>query len=232
MTLLFLVIVSLSLGDTSKFFRVGPPLKCTCTPYFLQMVLKLLQMPCEYGTTIWHLLSVSWADGICLLLFVFWWSCCFWGTLFIASLGYLHCIRTFSRCCKSLVSSCWVEHMVLALCVRVLITLYLDARLWWLSHWRYKSVWVGFLYKPVVKVPSVWGVIKISRNGMEPSGLASSTVNWMEGSSVLCVRRIPPCMTGVGSQKCHQHTSSRSLRGSIQLWWLCVQNPAYKCWLW
>ena len=33
MTLLILVIVSLSFGDTSRFYRICPPLKCTCILY-------------------------------------------------------------------------------------------------------------------------------------------------------------------------------------------------------
>ena len=48
-----------------------------------------------------------------------------------------------------------------------------------------KSVWVGFLYILVVRVPSVCGVNSVSRNGMEPSGLFSSTVNMMKGSTEL-----------------------------------------------
>ena len=125
------MIVSVSLGDTSNFFRVFLPLKCTCTPYFWKMVLQLSQMPCEYGTTIWHFLLVGWPEGICFLLVVsFCWCYSFWMTLFMAHLGYLHCIRTFSSCCNSLVSNCGVKHMVLTLCVRGLITLYFAARLW------------------------------------------------------------------------------------------------------
>ena len=42
----------------------------------------------------------------------------------MAHLGYLHCIQTFSMCCYSLESNCFVDHMVLALCVRVLITVF------------------------------------------------------------------------------------------------------------
>ena len=61
--------------------------------------------------------------------------------------------------------------MVLSLCVRDLITLYFAARLWLLSHWGYRSVWVGFLYTFVVKVPSDWGVTNMSKKEMEPSGL-------------------------------------------------------------
>ena len=72
-----------------------------------------------------------------------------WGGLFIADLGYLHLIRTSCRWCNSSVCSWGVEHTALALCVRVLTTLYLNAMLWWLSHCKYKSVCVGFLYTPV-----------------------------------------------------------------------------------
>ena len=125
-------------------------------------------------------------DRLCLFLFVLsCWCCCFWRILFVAHLGYLHYLRTSSRCCSSLFNNSCVEHMVLALCVRVLITLHFDARLCLLSHWRYWPVWVGFLYTFVVKVPSGWDVTKMSRNGMEPSSPASFTVNWMDVSTVL-----------------------------------------------
>ena len=75
---------------------------------------------------------------------------------------------------------------------------------------------VGFLYTFVVKVPSDWGVTNMSKKGIEPSGLASSTVNWMEVSTVLMCWKTPPCMTVVELQMCHQHTFSRSLGGSVQ----------------
>ena len=114
---------------------------------------------------------------------------CFSSTLLMAHFGYLHFIRTSSRCCISSLSSLGVEHTTLSLCVRVLITLYLYDRLWWLSHCSYKSVWVGFLYT-FVRVPSAWGVIIVSRNGMEPSGLVSSAVNMMEGSTELMFCKI------------------------------------------
>ena len=137
-----------------------------------------------YGTTIWHLfLVVGW---LCLFLLVlFCWCCCFWTIFFIAHLGYLQHLRTSSKCSNSLLISSGVEHKVLVICVRVLITLYLDAKLWLLSHCRYWSVWVGFLYTFLVKVPSTLGVTKISKNGMEPSGPASSIVNLMDVSTVL-----------------------------------------------
>ena len=58
-TLLFFLMLSLSLGDTSKFLMFFPPLKYTCIPYFLQMFLKLSLIPWEYGTTIWHIFFCS-----------------------------------------------------------------------------------------------------------------------------------------------------------------------------
>ena len=58
-TLLFFLMLSLSLGDTSKFLMVFPPLKYTCISYFLQMFLKLSLIPWEYGTTIWHIFFCS-----------------------------------------------------------------------------------------------------------------------------------------------------------------------------
>ena len=44
-TLLFFLMLSLSLGDTSKFLMVFPPLKYTYIPYFLQMFLQLSLIP-------------------------------------------------------------------------------------------------------------------------------------------------------------------------------------------
>ena len=109
----------------------------------------------------------------------------FWRILFMAHLGYLQCLRTSSRCFNSIFTNSGVENTTQTLCVRVLITLYFYARLWLLSHWRYWSVWVGFLYTFVVKVPSGMGITKMSKDGMEPSGPASSTVNWKDVSTVL-----------------------------------------------
>ena len=47
----------------------------------------------------------------------------------IAHLGYLHSPSTSSRYCNSLFSKCGVEQMVCALCVKVLITLYVADKL-------------------------------------------------------------------------------------------------------
>ena len=65
MILLFFLMLSLSLGDTSKFLIVFSPLKYTCIPYFLQMFLKLSPIPLEYGITLWHIFFCI--DGCCLL---------------------------------------------------------------------------------------------------------------------------------------------------------------------
>ena len=181
-TLLFLLMVSLSLGDTSKFLGVFLPLKYTCIPYFLQMFLKLSAIPLEYGTTMWLIFFC--VTGCCFFLFVL--ECvCVWMIFCIAHLAYLQPINAFSKCSNSCLVESGVEHSVLALCVRVLITLYLEAKLWLLSHWRYWSVWVGFLYTFVVNVPSVSGVMSRSKNGMEPFGPASSMVNVMDVSTWL-----------------------------------------------
>ena len=133
MTLLFFLMLSLSLGNTSKYLIVFHPLKYPCIPYFLQMFLKLSPIPLEYGITIYHIFFCI--DGCCSFLLVFFCTCiCFWRIFFITHLGYLQPISTFSKCSNSCLMDSGVEHSVLALCVRLLITLYLEAKLWLLSH--------------------------------------------------------------------------------------------------
>ena len=70
----------------------------------------------------------------------------------------------------------------------------------------------------------------MSRNGIEPSGPASPTVNWMDVSNVLICWKTQPCVTFVELQKYHPHIFSRSLEGSVQCWWLCAQRPPCKYW--
>ena len=65
--------------------------------------------------------------------------------LFRAHVGYLHLNRA-SLICSSFVCSSWgLTQIVLASCVRVLSTLYVADKLWWLSQCKYLSVWIGFL---------------------------------------------------------------------------------------
>ena len=61
----------------------------------------------------------------------------FLSTLSSAHLGYLHLVRAFLQGYISLLRSSGLVQRVLALWVRVLITVYLAARLWQLSHCKY-----------------------------------------------------------------------------------------------
>ena len=63
-------------------------------------------------------------------------------------------------------------------------TIFADKR-WWLSHCRYWSVWVGFLYTVIDNPPSASGLTVVFKKGMAPSSLLSSTVNLMVGSTLL-----------------------------------------------
>ena len=68
--------------------------------------------------------------------------------------------------------------------------IYLAERWWWLSHCKYWSVWVGFLYTAMDNLPSAPGVTMLSKKGMAPSPLLFSTVNCMAGSTLLmCCRK-------------------------------------------
>ena len=52
---------------------------------------------------------------------------------------------------------------------------------------------VGFLYTVMDSVPSASGLTMVSKNGMDPSSLLSSTVNLMAGSTLfMCWRK--PCL--------------------------------------
>ena len=178
-----------------------------------------------------------WNDHVAFLMEYFFVGVCFffcpwccWEIFLIAHLGYLHWPSTCSRCCGSFLSNFGVEQMVCALCVKVLITLYLAAKLWLLSHGRYKSVCVGFLYTPMVMVPSASAVMMVSKKGMEPSSLDSSTANWMEGSTVLmCLRNSSLChwccITKVSSTYLFH-----ILGGAVLLRWPCSQRLPCRCW--
>ena len=183
MTPLFFQMVSLSFGAMRRFLMVSPPFRCTWTPYFLHVLLKFSLRPWWYGTTMWGwlILGCSGLVGLVpLLLFLLVSSFVFFiWILFRAQVGYLHFFKAEVRCCSSLFRCCGEEHMVLALCSKVPITLYFAGMLWWLSHCRYKSVWVGFLYTVVSNLPSFPGMMRMSKKGIEPSSLDSLQVNLM-----------------------------------------------------
>ena len=156
---LWLNIGSLSLGETRRLLMVLPPLKWVWMPYLPQIFLILSQRPCVYGMTMWHLFLTSlvagWAPVVppsvgCLmdLLSLF-------STLSKAHLGYLHLVRAFLRWFFSCWSSSGLLHTVEALWERVWITLNLAEMWWWLSHCKYWSVWVGFLYTVMDSVPQL-----------------------------------------------------------------------------
>ena len=107
-------------------------------------------------------------------LFGFW---LFILALLMAHVGYLHLVRALKRCSSSSCNSWGVEQTVDGLWYRVPATLYLDGIVWWLSHCRYKSVWVVFLNTDVFRLPSSSGVTRMSRKGIDPSSLTSSQVN-------------------------------------------------------
>ena len=71
-----------------------------------------------------------------------------------------------------------------ALWVRVLMTLYLAERWWWLSYCRYWSMFMGFWYTVMDNLPSFSGVTMVSRKGIAQSSLLFSTVNCMARSTL------------------------------------------------
>ena len=111
------------------------------------------------------------------------------STLSKAHLGYLHLVRAFLRWSFSCWSNSGLLHTVLALWERVWMTLNLAERWWWLSHCKYWSVCVGFPYTVMDSVPSASGLTTVSKKGMDPSSLLSSTLNLMAGStpSLICI---------------------------------------------
>ena len=217
MTLFLLVILSLSFGDTRMFLIICPPLKCTATPCFPHMFFKLSHIPCTYGITMWPFLAVYLDVGICFFLSLLFFSCCCWKGFLIAHLGYLHRQSTSSGWCNSLLSNCGVEQMVCVLCVKVLITLYLADKLWLLSHGRYKSVWEGFLYIPMVKVPSVSVVMMVSKKGWNHHPWIPQQWTGWKGPLSWCAWGTLLCVIDVESQRYHQCTSFISFR--VQCCW-------------
>ena len=127
------------------------------------------------------------------------------STLSKAHWGYLHWVRAFLRCSFSCLSNSGLLHTVLALWERVLITLNLAERLWWLSHCRYWSVWVGFLYTVMDRPPFSSGFTMVPKKGMEPSSLLSSTVNFIIGLTLLICWRKSCLLTNVSSTNLHQN---------------------------
>ena len=121
---------------------------------------------------LWLLLLIWVCVMRCLWLVLIW-------SLFKDKILGVHASRTLLMCSSSFCRSCALTHTVMALCVRVLKTLYLAGRLWWPSQWSYWSVWVGFLNTVVSSVLLDPGESKVSKNRMYPLLLRTSVVNYM-----------------------------------------------------
>ena len=89
------------------------------------------------------------------------------STLSKAHLGYLNWVSAFLRWTFSFWRRSGLLHTVWALWVRVWITLNFAERWWWLSHCRYWSMWVGFLYTVIDRVPSASGFTMVSKKGWQ-----------------------------------------------------------------
>ena len=170
----------LVLGSHQEVFNCCTSLEIHLHPKLLHTFLKLSLSPLWYGTIMWGFWVVSVPGLFWLLLFFF-----LFGFLDLISIllrahaGYSHLDRAVYRWSSSCFNSWGLEQMVLALCSRVPITLYFDGSVWWLSHCRYRSVFVGFLKTVLLRLPSSLGVTNTSRKGMDPSSLCSSQVNWI-----------------------------------------------------
>ena len=135
----------------------------------------------------------------------------FLSTLSMAHLGYLQwddpflCGRTSG-----------LLQTVFALWVNVWITCYFADRWWWLSHGRYCSVWVGFLYTVIDRLPSLSGLTMVSKNGMAPSSLLSPTVNFMTRTILLMCSRKFCLFSSLGWHLYHTHTYATFYGGGWQ----------------
>ena len=132
-----------------------------------------------------------------------------------AHLGYLHLVRAFLRWSFSFWSNSGLLHTVEALWERVWMTLNLAERWWWLSHCRYWSVCVGFLYTDMDREPSAFGLTIISKKGMDPSSL-SSTVNLMAGSTLLMCWSKPCLLASLWMTKVSSTYLCQNLGGEEQ----------------
>ena len=144
------------------------------------------------------------------------------STMSMVHLGYLHLLSAFLRWSISFWRSSSLWHNVLPLWVMVLITLYVADRWWWLSHCRYWSVWVGFPYTVIDNVLSGSGLTRVSKEGMAPSCLVSSTVTFMASSILLmCSRKFCLC-----SSFWMTKVSSTYLGNSLGNEWHCLEPLA------
>ena len=77
-------------------------------------------------------------------------------TLFKAHTGYLHLLSACLRWSSSSLTSWLLEQTVLVLFLRVLITLNIADRWWWLSHCKYKSVCGHSVHRCKERIIRLW----------------------------------------------------------------------------
>ena len=148
-------------------------------------------------------------------------------TLLMAHVGYLYLTKASLRCCNSSFKSSGVVQTVLALWVNVPMTLYFTERLWWLSHCKYWSVWVGLWYTFMLRGLSASHLTKVSRKGIALFSWLPSTVNFIAGS-ILFIWSRKSClwaccwMIKVSSTNLYHKIGVES-----QTWVLLTQNAPY-----
>ena len=162
------------LGETSRFLMVLLPLNWVCIPYLPQIFLMFLPRPWVYGINIWPLvltpMVTGWVPAVPWLLAPSLTSLddlvSLFSTLFKAHLGYLQLVSAFLGHSISFWKHSGLLQTVLALWEKLLMTLYLAARWWWLSHCKYWSLCVGFLYTVIDSLQSVSGFTVVSKKAI------------------------------------------------------------------
>ena len=124
-----------------------------------------------------------------------------------------------------------ILHTVEALWERVWMTLNLAERWWWLSHCKYWSVCVGFLYTDMDREPPASGLTIVSKKGMDPSSLLSSTVNLMAGSTLFMCWRKPCMLASLWMTKVSSTYLPQNLGGGGQYLQLFVLSTPCISWL-
>ena len=94
-------------------------------------------------------------------------------------------VECFSEVVHFFVEKLWLTAYCSSPTGKSVNNLYFANKWWWLSHCRYWSMWVGFLYTVIDNVFSASGFTRVSKKGMAPSSPVSSTVNFMAGSTLL-----------------------------------------------
>ena len=108
-------------------------------------------------------------------------------------------------------------HTVLALWERVLITLNLTERLWWLSHCRYWSVWVGFLYTVMDRLSLSSGFTMVSKEGdWNHPPCCPLLLILMAGSKLLMCWRKPCLLASLWITKVSSTYLHQNLGGGVQ----------------